>query len=255
MPDNLTACIDKELPEDQLVEAAQRAIEENPENAPSGPAAFAVATQPPRFMALLTGKKWRPGRTLRAHFLDGQPAVQAKVEHHAHQWEQFANIKLRFVNDPGAEIRVAFQPGAGSWSYIGTDALSIPQGQPTMNYGWLTPQTPDVEYSRVVLHELGHALGCIHEHQSPAGGIRWNKERVYHDLMGPPNNWTREQVDNNMFRRYARNITQFTALDPTSIMMYSFPKEWTTDGFQAPMNRALSAIDKSYMAKMYPRHV
>jgi len=28
-----------------------------------------------------------------------------------------------------------------------------------------------------VLHEFGHALGLIHEHQNPAsGGFKWNRE-------------------------------------------------------------------------------
>jgi len=30
-----------------------------------------------------------------------------------------------------------------------------------------------------VLHEFGHALGLIHEHQSPfKGGFEWNKDEV-----------------------------------------------------------------------------
>jgi hypothetical protein len=253
MSEPLKVCIDRLLPEDKLEEAAQKAVAENPDNAPHGPASFGVAPLPPRFLALITGKKWRPGRTLRVRFLGGDPAVQKKVEQVAHKWEKYANIKLQFGNELNAEIRVAFQAGVGSWSYIGTDVLTMPVNQPTMNYGWLTAGTDDQEYSRVVLHEFGHALGCIHEHQNPAGGIHWNKEVVCQDLGGPPNNWGREEVENNMFKRYSRTITQFTQLDPTSIMMYSFPRTWTTDGFQAPDNKDLSETDKKYIAKMYPR--
>jgi hypothetical protein len=245
-------CIDRMLPEDQLEQAAKQAIAENPENAPHGSPAFGLAHLPPTFMALITGKRWKRGRTLSVRFLGGVRQVQQKVENQAHRWEEFANIKFRFDNAADAPIRVAFQQGAGSWSYIGTDALSIPQGQATMNYGWLEPDTDDTEYARVVLHEFGHALGCIHEHQNPAGGIHWNKEVVYAALGGPPNNWSKKEVDANMFQRYSRTITQFTGLDPTSIMMYSFPKEWTTDGFQAPSNSELSDMDRTFIKKMYP---
>ena len=56
------------------------------------------------------------------HFLGGEASVRAKVEHYAHQWEDFANIKFQFVDSAQAEIRIAFQAGAGSWSYMGTDA-------------------------------------------------------------------------------------------------------------------------------------
>ena len=52
--------------------------------------------------------------------------VQAKVKDVAYTWSELSNIRLKFVDDPSAEIRITFkQPG--SWSYIGTDARSIPK--------------------------------------------------------------------------------------------------------------------------------
>ena len=71
--------------------------------------------------------------------------------------------------------------------------MDIPQNEPTMNYGWLAPDNDDEEGPRVVTHEFGHALGCIHEHQNPPGLI-WNKRVVYEYYMKPPNNWTKEEV-------------------------------------------------------------
>ena len=75
-------------------------------------------------------------------------------------------------------------------------ALSVPNNQPTMNLGFNQPGT--------YLHEWGHAFGGIHEHANPKGGIQWNREQVYKDLGGPPNYWSREQVERNMFAKYKR---------------------------------------------------
>jgi serralysin len=200
--------------------------------------------------AVITDNKWTPGQTLRVCFLDGDPIVQQKIEAVAHQWSQYINIRFEFGNDPDAEIRISCQPG-GSWSYIGTGALSIAKDRPTMNYGWLKPDTPDEEYSRVVLHEFGHALGCIHEHQHPEAGIPWNRDAVYRYYM-ETNNWTKEDVDNNLFAQYSKDVTQFSQFDTQSIMLYPIPKELTTNGFEVGWNKYLSETDKAFMGKIYP---
>lgn len=207
-----------------------------------------VITQPQ--IAFIRDKKWKPGQVLKVRFLDGDAGVQWKVQKLAHQWSQFANIKFAFGNYADAEIRISFKPG-GSWSYIGTDALGIAKDQPTMNYGWLTPTSADQEYSRVVLHEFGHALGLIHEHQHPEAGIPWNTEAVYR-YYAQNSGWSKEQVDINIFTRYGRDITQFSQYDTTSIMHYPIAKELTNNGFEVGWNRQLSETDKQFTAQAYP---
>ncbi len=165
---------------------------------------------------------------------------------------KYADLDFSFGSDPQSEIHIDIGSDGQSWSQIGTDCLSVGQNNASMHYGWLTPTTADNEYSRTVIHEFGHALGCFHEHQSPAGNIHWNKDAVYRYYEGPPNNWSQAQVDGNLFAKYDKNITQYSALDPTSIMMYPIPAAFTTDGFTTGWNRVLSATDKAYVRRWYP---
>lgn len=206
-------------------------------------------------LALVTAKKWENGSTLGVRFLEGDPALQARVEERAHEWEQHANIRFDFGDHDDAQIRVAFAQDGSSWSAVGTDCLVadwFPSDQPTMNFGWLTPNSADDELSRVVLHEFGHALGCIHEHSSPVAKIPWDKPAVYRYYAA--RGWSKGLVDHNVFRRYSRNITQFTEKhDPMSIMQYPVPRELTKGGeFEIRLNTQLSEDDKSFMAELYP---
>jgi hypothetical protein len=199
-------------------------------------------------------KLWDNGRRLRVKFVDGDPAVQQKVEAIAHEWEAVTNLSLDFVGATSpAEIRISFGDRGFSWSTVGTDALTVPSSQPTMNYGWLTPSTSLREYQRVVRHEFGHALGMIHEHQNPAaaGQIPWDKPKVY--AYYAQQGWTEADVDDNIFDVYDSDLTNFTTWDPTSIMQYAIPDELTIGSFAVGWNTELSTTDQDFMRRQYPK--
>jgi serralysin len=151
------------------------------------------------------------------------------------------------------DIRIAFEQGNGSWSYLGTMCRDIDKPKPTMNYGWLTPSSDEAELRRVVLHEFGHAIGLIHEHQNPKGGIKWNRPAVIKDLSGPPNRWDEATIESNMFRYYPPTDVIATDVDAKSIMMYPIPKAWTLDGFSSGFNGELSDNDKALIQGVYPK--
>jgi len=205
--------------------------------------------------AVITKNKWPKASTINVAFLDGDASVQQRINDVVKVWTapDTANLRFVFVNDPKqADVRISFRY-SGSWSTIGTSCKTVPKNQPSMNYGWLKPGGNDAELRRVVLHEFGHALGLIHEHQSPGSVIPWNKPNVYRDLGGPPNNWDTATIDHNMFEAYSKEDLEYTVVDPTSIMMYPIPETWVTDPkFAAGLNTDLSAKDKEFIHKKYP---
>jgi serralysin len=203
--------------------------------------------------ALLNQFKWQPGTEVRVRFLEGDTGLQKRVAGVAQEWTgpQMANLSLKFVDGGDADVRIAFEQGNGSWSYLGTMCQQIPARKPTMNYGWLVPDSDDDELRRVVLHEFGHALGLIHEHQNPNRPIAWNRAAVVADLSGPPNDWDLPTIENNIFKRYDPAELSSTPVDPQSIMMYPIPAAWTTDGFSAALNRELSGTDKEFIREAY----
>jgi hypothetical protein len=205
--------------------------------------------------ALQRDAKWRAGDPITVVFLSGDNKLKQRVREVAQYWTApgLANLRLVFNDDPDADadVRIAFQQGDGSWSTVGTTCRQVPQGRATMNYGWIDANSPEEELRSVVLHEFGHALGLIHEHQNPVAGIKFNREAVIRELSGPPNNWSVEEIEFNVLTPASPADVAATAMDANSIMMYPIPASWTTDGFSAGFNSDLSEKDKQFIHDQY----
>lgn len=163
--------------------------------------------------------------------------------------EPFINIKFNFVdNINNSDIRISFNPTLGAWSLIGTDCV-LQKNEATMNLGWFDVST--------TIHEFGHALGMIHEHQNPKGAnINWNEQAVYKwasDTQG----WDQQTTFHNIIEKYDKTILNGSEFDPDSVMLYFFPGKLTNNdegvccGKGTHQNLRLSKNDVIYLNTMY----
>lgn len=203
--------------------------------------------------------------TKELHGSDDYPAVVKKI--YTERYQPLLPFKLVFV-DSGGEIRISFAPGLGSWSLVGTDATRSPPNEITLNYGWMDIPT--------ILHEFGHVLGMIHEHQNPRGAaLEWN-EPVLYSWARQTQGWDREKTFQNIIMKYDKDIINGSQFDPNSVMLYFFPGKlctennvvrpnvrppcpegdqtvnFTKNGEGTHANPVLSPLDLEWIQKIYP---
>lgn len=227
-----------------------------------------IAMQPAKARVVSTGGlgltadtslMWKKNE-LSVYFLDGKKEVHDKVMRWANVWNDHCDIKFVQVKDTKtADIRVAFrndQGANGNWSYIGTfRPADYKIENPTLNLGDLNGQSSDTTYSELVLHEFGHAIGFIHEHQIPKNGINWDKNAVYKEYL-EKYGWDKKEVDAQLFTAYSSNSLNGTQFDPKSIMMYEIPARHVLDRVAvSTRNTELSELDKRHAAWLYPKEI
>lgn len=239
-------CTIKELPDDLLLSAAHQAIDVMPGNAPAKSRAAGL-------ISVETQKFWGSRASdLTIGFMEQTSvAMRDKVLAVANRWGEFSSARFRWTQT-NPIIRISFGPG-GYWSYLGTDALSIPANQQTMNLQGFTTRTPESEWLRVVTHEFGHALGCPHEQQRKAildllderkviayfkRTQNWNEQTVRNQILIPLEEWSL--------------MGGSSPADQASIMCYSFPGSVTKSGQPILGGNDFSPIDRTYFAKIYP---
>ncbi|WP_260329041.1 hypothetical protein [Pseudomonas sp. 3-2] len=120
-----------------------------------------------------------------------------------------------------------------------------------MNLG-VKPEHADFE--TIVVHEFGHALGALHEHQHPQANIPWDKPKVYAFYRNREMNpLTREQVDRNLFASFDTLDALYTNYDRRSIMHHPISNDLTIGNWEVPINRKISKKDKQLMKLLYPK--
>lgn len=196
-----------------------------------------------------TNHFWETGETITYYFVGGTLDQRNFVRSRIINMMKFVNLKFVQTTTPAtSDLRISFQEGQGSWSYIGKVSRLISKNNATMNFGWLKTINPD--NTGLVDHELGHMIGAGHEHRFP-NWIIWNEQRVIADMA--KQGWTEAQTRNNILNAYNEDDIKTTASgDGDSVMLYVFPKEWTLNGVETKFNTTWSQSEIDFWAEVYP---
>ena len=238
-----------------------------------------------------------PIPTVNVAFNGGDPELYALIESTASEWtSNGGRLKFSFRRSDGtfrtwsesdstraADVRIGFftdKDRNGYWSAVGTLARRVNAGEATMNFGDLgttlsayyggknpTPWLKSYAHS-TILHEFGHAIGLNHEHFHPQCQADIKLTETVNWLMGPPNEWSRQQAMYNMdattyFKSVAAKPNITPEIDKASVMLYSFQDSFYTLGVNSPCRPSgplhyatdLSAGDRYYYAASYgPKH-
>lgn len=197
--------------------------------------------------------KWQNGQTIRIKFLNGDEYVQKKVKEYASEWLKYANLKFQYVaSNQNADIKIGINWNGSneSLTYFGTGSKEIAQNQPSIILGGLSSTTPNSTFRKIVLHHFGHALGLVHEHQSPKANIDWNKTAVY--AFFEKEGWSRSEVDRDYLSKWSSDKTNSSTYDKASIMNLEIPESFTNNHFSVGVMSVLSEGDKSFIRQQYP---
>ncbi|WFU55715.1 M12 family metallopeptidase [Bradyrhizobium pachyrhizi] len=212
---------------------------------------------------------WPAGQTLMVCFYDGDSELKALFVATAQKWLQGTSLKADFGLAPNfrtcgsnvSDIRVTFLQ-KGYWSYIGTDSLHAEvvkkgaslnietNGLPfrSLNLPWI---------AEAITHEFGHALGLLHEHQSPASRcgdeFDWGKITNFaKDKWG----WTAEEVRTNFAPYVDAPRLRTTPYDKNSVMHYALAdwmfKRGKKSRCYVSEPRRMSKTDRSTVVNAYP---
>jgi len=252
-------CTPKRLPDSKMVEAARIARTINPINHPPIERLTRVMrgfTPSLARIAVLTTKYWgNKGIRLTVGFLDTPPAaLRSKILAHMNAWGKTANVKF-VQSSTSPDVRIARVGGAqgGYWSYLGTDVLSIPHAQQTMNLEAFSMSTPDSEFYRVVRHETGHTLGFPHEHMRRQL-VKLIDPKKAIALFGRTQGWTPQEVRQQVLTPIEESSLVGTdQADPRSIMCYQIPGSITKNGKPIVGGLDIDASDFAFAARIYPK--
>src|SRR5262249_55729757 len=140
-----------------------------------------------------------------------------------------ADIRISLDGNDRRQLYRDRNPGTvdihGLWSEVGNAAVTAPKYFVSLNLHDLHLQRGNpIEFNHTILHEFGHALGLMHEHQRDlcagwfnfgqiAKDTGWSIEKVRQHIGSMPSSWS-------------TGVVSVGPYDKNSIMQYNFSLNW-----------------------------
>jgi hypothetical protein len=227
-------------------------------------------TEGPQYAVAVTDKLWAYEDTIRIKFLNGGPAIRAKVVEYGSEWQEYINLTFEYVDDNAdADVKIGFDYDPYpyvSWVTVGTDCRGIPQDEPSINIVGRTDEygedLDDPYYEPFlradVLRAYGAMLGLGFEHRSPDSPITFKNPSIAlnrNRLIGHFGTDINTILD-EIIALYTTDQTKYTDFDITSIMVLPMPSyllQNPPNNYPSEGNFELSQTDKCFIAMLYPK--
>jgi hypothetical protein len=188
-------------------------------------------------------------KKVEVYFLDDDGNIRDLVLRIANSWMPYSGVQfVRSYDQSTSDIRVSFR-SRGWWSYIGSDCMSVGKDSVTLSLDSLYLYTPE-KIKTVVLHEFGHSIGLLHEHQHPFIEIKWDLTALY-SYYKSTYNVDSVWVNENILEKYSSLSGIYCEPDFKSIMIYEIPPGLTRNHIVVNEPLELSVLDKKYIKNMY----
>ena len=253
-------CTPVSLPAHLQIPAARRAGKINPANLPLRPLGLLPThlqgVLDPPHLAMLTSRYWGAGGVrLTVSFLeDVDQGLAQHILYHMNAWSDHCNVlfTLQGINSADGQVRITLR-GSGYWSYLGTDILLIPAGQPTMCLRDFDQGMPESEFVRVIRHEAGHGLGMIHEHLRRQRVAQLDRQKTIAYFMRTQG-WSAREVEQQVLTPVEDwELIETPEADEDSIMCYQLPGEITLDGQPIRGGTDIDDADAELAGSVYPK--
>lgn len=252
----------------------------------------AITVQERQRAAFAKASLWPMGARIPTKFIgtpnEKETQARAIVRESVQSWNDNSGVKFKFSGDADSDseneddvealVRAEIVWGfTNSDSYLGTQCFLLQQqGLSTMLL--MVRDGEKEQIQREALHEFGHAVGMVHEHQVPDAQrhLKMNRGRIVglHRTGATPKGvadddevdrkgWDKAEKDTdagaagartNIVRPFKERDLIRTQYDSTSIMHYEIPGFWKLDPSSPDtvQYNVLSNLDKSQIKKVYP---